>query len=125
MAQKVDPSVLDAALDASKGDAYFVCVGEPTDFANVAVVRVNGTSAVLAYSGKTDGLTAGGRKHEIAADQDINVDEQVSAALADHVAITLAAGSILKVVNTISNPQTVENGNQIDLGAWDHEFEGP
>lgn len=122
MAQFTDDSVMDAALTAARGTNMYVCEGQPTNFADITARRLHATPRTPAYTGPVDGVVSG-RRHTIGAQTGITVDQAATARTADHVSVD--DGATLLVVTTISNAQSVQDGVQIDLGAWDHEFRDP
>jgi hypothetical protein len=118
MAKKTDVTVKDGLLNVVKNtvERLVVTSSEPANFAGVAAATLGD---VAFGSGDVTGPAAEGtgRKNTYGAKSAIDVD---TTGTANHVCLVNDTGSVLLLVTTISNSQTVTQGNTMNTAAFEH-----
>lgn len=110
---------IDGQLQLLEGDQLHVCTAQPLTFLEATTTYQLATFSV---TGGDFTLAAGdtsGRKNTLAALTGANID---NTGTATHVALTLAAGSKLKRVNTTVS-QLLTSGGTVDTSAFAHEIQ--
>ena len=121
MAKNIPDTQIDAMLDVTEGDEVHVCNAEPTTPTEATTTFQLATQAIDgADYGKADGDVSG-RKNTLTPDPAATID---NTGTANHVAVTDASGTVLKLVTTCTS-QALTSGGTVDIGAFDHEIGDP
>lgn len=118
MAKSIPDAIKDLMLANPEGDFVHVCSQEPATYTE-AVTTYN--LASIAITGGDYTLAAGdtnGRKNTLASPTGASI---TATGTGNHVAVTLAAGTVLKAVTT-ATPQALTSGGTVDIGSFDHEL---
>lgn len=129
MAKFIDDRLQDFGLDHLKDNVtlYVLCDGQPLDFSDATTdLGLGGNALGEILVGPTDVVIGAGdvsgRKATVGAQANIPVD--VTGDL-DHIALVDETNSVLLAVTTVSNAQTITQGNNVDMAAFDVEIEDP
>lgn len=119
MSKQIPLTIIDGMLGLTEGDKLHICSAQPTTFAEATTTYQLATFTV---SGGNYTLAAGdtsGRKNTLAALTGATID---NTGTATHAAVTLAAGSILKLITTTTS-QVLTSGGTVDTSAFAHEIQ--
>ena len=118
MAKLVPDAIIDAQLDVAEGDMVHVCSSQPTTFLEATTTFQLASKAIVGGDyAKANGDTSG-RKNTLTTPAAAVID---NSGLAQHLAVTLAAGSVLKLVTTVTD-QALTAGGTVDVNPFDHEI---
>jgi hypothetical protein len=118
MAKKTASSVKDGLLNVVKTsvERLVVTSSEPADYTAVAAATLG--SVAFTSTDVTGPATEGtGRKNTYSAKSAIDVD---ATGTANHICLVDDTLDVLLLVTTISNAQTVTEGNTMNTAAFDH-----
>ena len=123
MGKLITDTVIDAQLDLAEGDEVHACSSQPTTATEATTTYQLATQAIVGGDyAKANGDTSG-RKNTLTPPVDTTID---NSGLAQHVAVTDAAGTVLKLVTTCADlTLTAGGGNKVTIGAFAHEVRDP
>ena len=118
MAKLVPDTNIDLMLDICEGDVVHACSAQPTTYAEAVTTYNLASQAVTGGNYTKANGDVSGRKNTLATPAGASI---TATGTADHIAVTLAAGSILKLVTTATS-QALTSGGTVDIGAFAHEI---
>ena len=122
MGKWINDLAMDAELDyLADSDKLFVCSAQPATYAEASIDFNLATETLTGGDFAKANGDVSGRKLTVAAQNGLAVDATGDAT---HIAIGKSAGSILKMVTTVTT-QTLTVGNTVNVPAWDHEIADP
>ncbi|MCP4984585.1 MAG: hypothetical protein GY928_00575 [Colwellia sp.] len=119
MSKLIPDAIIDLQLDQVEGTHIHVCSQEPATFLEATTTYNLASDNVGAYV-KANGDSSG-RKNTQAGTTDTDI---TSTGIANHIAITTLAGSILKLVTTATS-LALTSGGTVDIGSFKHEIGDP
>lgn len=122
MAKSINTAVLDAGLDViATATKQVICSAQPTTYveANATFMLANVVMAGGDYTKAAGDVS--GRKVTAAAKAGVSV---TNSGTATHAALIRTADSTLIAVTTCTS-QALTSGNQVNIPAWDYEFNNP
>lgn len=119
MAKSIPLVEIDGMLQLVEGDQLHICSAEPTTFAEATTTYQLATFTVTGGDYTLANGDVSGRKNTLAALLGANID---NTGTANHAAVTLAAGSKLKLVTT-TVAQLLTAGGTVDTSAFAHEIQ--
>lgn len=121
MAKYVSDIVLDGALNITSAClSMTVCSSSPTTWAEATATFCLATQVMSAADYAIANDTSG-RKLTMASKTGLSI---TSTGTADHIALTLAAGSTLRAVTTCTS-QSLTSGGTVDVPSWKESIADP
>lgn len=121
MGKNIPDTFIDLQLDQVEGDLISVCSAEPTTFTEATVTFELAAQAITGGDYAKANGDVSGRKNTLTTPSGTTID---TTGTATHVAVTLAAGSQLRLVTTTDSTALTASGT-VDIGAFDHEIGDP